>query len=108
VEPALAARQDEGLDDAQQTRVAHTRQAATSDLHPVLTPSFMCTSDASAERLLRPLTVTEWSRDWERWVVSARLDDDWTLIGVFEDAEQAFLAADEASERLARPRPRDA
>ncbi len=63
----------------------------------------MCTPDASAERLLRPLTVTEWSRDWERWVVSARLDDSWTLVGVFSEADRAFRAADEAAERLARP-----
>jgi len=47
--------------------------------------------------------VTEWSRDWEVWVVSARLHDGWTLVGLFEQSDRAFQAADAAAERLAAP-----
>src|SRR5262245_3976256 len=64
-------------------------------LHPQSAPR------AGGSRSARPLTVTEWSREWERWVVSARLADGWTLIGVFQQSEAAFQAADTAAERLA-------
>lgn len=47
--------------------------------------------------------MTEWSRDWEVWVVSARLHDGWTLVGLFEQSDRAFQAADAAAERLAAP-----
>ena len=62
---------------------------------------------SSPAALRRPLTVTEWSRQSKKWIVSARLEttDDWTLVGVFEEADVAFRAAELASERLAvRPR----
>jgi hypothetical protein len=61
----------------------------------------MQTPESLAQPHQRPLTVTEWSRETERWVVSARQGEDWTLVGVFEQAEQAFLAADRAARSLA-------
>ena len=48
-----------------------------------------------------PLAVTEWSVASERWIVSVRWVEDWTLVGVFESAPNAFRAAALASERFA-------
>ena len=45
----------------------------------------------------RTLTVVDWAQDLERWIVSARVGHDWTLVGLFEQAHQAFRAADRAS-----------
>jgi hypothetical protein len=64
------------------------------------TPVAMTDSADPASLRRRPLTVTEWSRDWAMWIVSARLQDDWTLVGVFESSDAAFEAADRAAERL--------
>ena len=55
---------------------------------------------APAPARTRPLTVTEWSREWELWVVSARLEEGWTLVGVFAEPERAFAAAETAADRL--------
>jgi hypothetical protein len=71
---------------------------------PTTGPTTASAREASSPAALRrPLTVTEWSRQSKKWVVSARLEatDDWTLVGVFEEAEVAFRAAELASERLA-------
>lgn len=48
----------------------------------------------------RTLTVVDWAQDLERWIVSAQLGDEWTLIGLFEQAHVAFRAADRASSSL--------
>jgi len=60
----------------------------------------MSTSEPSSAFRFRPLTVTEWSRKSGRWIVSARLGEAWTLVGVFQHAVAAFRAADRAKERL--------
>ena len=46
----------------------------------------------------RSLTVVDWSRDLDRWIVSAQMGDDWTLVGIFESADEAFRAAERASD----------
>lgn len=50
----------------------------------------------------RPLTLTQvdWSKDLERWIVSARVGENWTLVGLFELAEEAFRAAERAAGTL--------
>jgi len=45
----------------------------------------------------------EWSRAWDRWIVSAVQDGNWTLVGVFEQADDALLARRRASVALKRP-----
>jgi hypothetical protein len=108
VDRPVNASQNTGLDSARNFPESRT------DTTVVITPSVMKTSEPCS--LLdpglnpgfrrRPLTVTEWSRDSERWIVSARLGDSWTLIGVFEHADRAFQAADRAAKSLAPPQDR--
>jgi hypothetical protein len=49
----------------------------------------------------RRVTDTEWLGDLGRWVVSARLDTDWTLVGLFSESRDALDAARVAAGRLA-------
>lgn len=59
----------------------------------------MTTSGPSAAARL--LTDTEWLGELGCWVVSARLDGDWTLVGLFDASDDAFAAARAAASRLA-------
>lgn len=94
MDPRPAKSQNAGLESAREIPSPRTDTV-------VITPSVMKTSEPSSQLPTRPLTVTEWSRESERWVVSARQGDSWTLVGVFEHAGPAFAAADRAAENLA-------
>ena len=109
--------------DSHQTRTLTRSQTRTQTRPPVIAPrlkhdpltdasapgvtrSTSSGSDESSTAVLRrPLTVTEWSRQSRKWIVSARLEasGDWTLVGIFDEADSAFQAAEQASARLAHP-----